>query len=80
MRQNSTTSEIEQPSLHQLLKAFDSVLSEYEAQNKGSTFGPEVQNKVYRVLIKTEKQKAYQSILSIQEEIFDIEGKRNHHI
>ena len=37
----------------------------------------EVANAVYRRLIKTEKKKAYESIVSIQSEIYDLQGKNS---
>ena len=35
----------------------------------------EVANTVYRLLIKKEKQKAYESLVTIQSEIYDLQGK-----
>ena len=35
----------------------------------------EVANTVYRLLIKKEKQKAYDSLLTLQSEIYDMQGK-----
>ena len=35
----------------------------------------EVANTVYRLLIKREKQKAYDSLLTLQTEIYDMQGK-----
>ena len=38
----------------------------------------EVANTVYRLLIKREKQKAYDSLLTLQTEIYDMQGKFLH--
>ena len=37
--------------------------------------GTEVAHTVYRLLIKKEKHKAYESLVSIQSEIYDLQGK-----
>ena len=60
----------EKPVLHDLMRALDLILEE-EPQKPGT----EVANTVYRLLIKKEKQKAYESLVSIQSEIYDLQGK-----
>ena len=65
----------EKPGLHDLMKALDLILQGDEDQsdltedNQPST---EVANTVYRLLIKKEKQKAYDSLVTIQTEIYDL--------
>ena len=56
----SHTEDGEKPGLNDLLSAFDQVMQQDDP--KPST---EIRNSVYRKLIKTEKKKAYNSILSI---------------
>ena len=57
----------EKPGLNDLLGALDQVIK--QEYHKPSN---EIRNTVYRKLIKTEKKKAYNSILSIQTQIFDL--------
>ena len=67
-----TTGEGEKPGLIELLSAFDSVMKDEDPKPSA-----EVANAVYRRLIKTEKKKAYDSIVSIQSEIYDLQGKQS---
>ena len=53
----------EKPLLHDLMRALDLILQ--EDSNNSQKFGTEVANTVYRLLIKKEKQKAYESLVSI---------------
>ena len=48
--------------MHELLEALDKVLADYPEKQKPSV---EVSNTVYRLLIKTEKKKAYESLVTI---------------
>ena len=61
----------ERPGLHDLMQALDLIIQESPDDQKST----EVANQVYRLLIKKEKQKAYDSLLTIQSEIYDMQGK-----
>ena len=58
----------EKPVLHDLMHALDTILQ----QQDGVKHSTEVANQVYRLLIKKEKQKAYDSLVTIQSEIYDL--------
>ena len=55
------------------MRALDSILQESEAL--GESPPTDVANTVYRLLLKKEKQKAYESLVTIQSEIYDLQGK-----
>lgn len=63
----------ERPGLHDLMQALDLIIQE----SPGDQESTEVANTVYRLLIKKEKQKAYNSLLTIQSEIYEMQGKSN---
>ena len=68
----------EKPGLHDLMRALDMIIQDGDddictADGKPST---EDANTVYRLLIKKEKQKAYDSLVSIQSEIYAMQGKQ----
>ena len=48
---------------------------ENEEEEQSEPISTEVANTVYRLLIKKEKQKAYDSLLTLQTEIYDMQGK-----
>ena len=60
----------ENPGLIELLSAFDAIM-----KKESPTPPADVANAVYRRLIKTEKKKAYDSLVSIQSEIYDLQGE-----
>ena len=71
----------EMPGLHELMQALDLILEDDDSNNGSSVNSKpstEVANTVYRLLIKKEKQKAYESIVSIQTEIYDLQGKTHY--
>ena len=56
------------------MQALDLIIQ--ESQTDTTTLLPtEVANTVYRLLIKKEKQKAYDSLLTLQSEIYEMQGK-----
>ena len=57
-----------------LLNALDSVLAKEAVKPPA-----EISNAVYKSLLHTEKQRAYESIKTIQSEIMDLQGKLSHH-
>lgn len=63
----------EKPALHDLMRSLDSILRESETLRESPP--TEVANTVYRLLLKREKQKAYESLVTIQSEIYDLQGK-----
>ena len=68
----------ERPGLHDLMRALDLIIQDGDDEmgtvdGKPST---EDANTVYRLLIKREKQKAYDSLVSIQSEIYAMQGKQ----
>ena len=69
------------PGLHELMQALDILIQEAASPSDGESLvqsqpiSTEVANTVYRLLIKREKQKAYDSLLTLQSEIYDMQGK-----
>ncbi len=72
---NSLPQNVEEPGLSDLIRALDLVASSDEFHQKtGFLVTADIINKVHRLLFLSQKQKTYESVISIQSEIYSLQG------